>query len=201
MITCPWCGTSYLEFLPSCRKCGGPLPPEPKEDERQESVPTPPPPPRTISNSYGLKLMMTDGWFIGAAIIGFIGGVFTIVGIVLTVLVITAFVGIPFLLLGLGMFGGGVGVVAWRYGKTQKILEVMRNGFSNEGRIVSVEMNTMVQVNGRNPWTITYEFPSSNGSLQGSVSTLNTPSLRPDQRVCVLYLPQTPEHNVLYPHP
>ena len=182
MITCPWCGTSYPEFLPSCRKCGGPLPPETKEDEREESIPVPPPPPRTISGSYGFKLMMTDGWFIAAAIVGFIGAVFSIVGVVLTVLIVTAFVGIPFLLIGLAMFGGGVGVVAWRYGKTQKVLEVMRNGLSTEGKIVAVEMNTMVQVNGRNPWTITYEFPSPAGlrlNAECSGSATRPAGLRP----------------------
>jgi hypothetical protein len=72
-----------------------------------------------------------------------------------------------------------------------------------EGQISQVEQNFQVRVNMRNPWVIWYQFHLGGQSYEGHVSTFNTPgpSLQPGQPAYVLYLPQSPERNVLYPHP
>ena len=69
--------------------------------------------------------------------------------------------------------------------------------------MVSVEQNYNVRVNGRNPWKIAYRFSSPRGECAGEVSTLNPPgpNLQPGREVYVLYLPETPEINAIYPHP
>jgi hypothetical protein len=199
MITCPWCGTSYIAFQPSCKKCGGPLTPPGEFDN--ETVLRPPPPPRQIADSYGYKLMLTDGWAIASGIFTLMGTIFTGVGFILTVCIITAFVGIPFLLIGLTELGFGIAGLTRAYKKTQQVLTVLRTGEPVDGQIVSVDVNTMVRVNNRNPWIINYQFGHNGKSYEGSVSTLNPTTLRPGQPFCVLYLPQSPEINTLYPRP
>jgi hypothetical protein len=169
----------------------------------EEGLPTPPPPPRAISDNYAWRLLLTDGWAIVAFVFGLLGAIFTLVGTILTLGIITAFVGIPFAGLGL-LFLGGAGTVAfWRYQEAQKIIAVLRAGEAVEGQIVQVEENLNVQINQRHPWTIRYQFRVGGQAYEGRVSTLNVPGreLRPGKRACVLYLPNAPVQNMLYPHP
>ena len=58
-------------------------------------------------------------------------------------------------------------------------------------------------MNGRNPWTITYDFRVDGRPIEGRVTTLNPPSLQlqPGQPAYVLYLPESPQANSLWPHP
>jgi hypothetical protein len=164
-------------------------------------MPEPPPPPREIADSYARRLMLSDGWAVTSAILTLLGGIFTFVGIILTVVIITAFVGIPFMVLGGTMLGLGAVSLTSRYRKAQKVLEVLRNGEYVEGRIESVEENAMVRINHRHPWVIRYGFRLGERDYEGSVSTQNTPDLHPGGPACVLYLPGAPEVNALYPHP
>jgi hypothetical protein len=146
-------------------------------------------------------------WSDGLAVVGFIfallGAVFTLVGAGLTLGVITALVGIPFLALGLIFLGAGTTLGLARYRAAQRIVGVLRMGVPAAGQIGRVEENLAVRVNQRHPWTIAYQFRVDGREFQGSVTTLNVPlaELQPGQPACVLYLPQAPQHNVLYPHP
>jgi Protein of unknown function (DUF3592) len=169
----------------------------------EASVPMPPPPPRPIADSYAWRLLVTDGWAIAAFVFGLLGAIFTLVGVVLTLAIITAFVGIPFAGLGLLFLGGGAAVAVWRYQEAQKVVRVLQVGEAVEGQIAQVEENLHVRVNARHPWVIQYQFRVGGQTYEGQVSTLNAPgaALQPGQRACVLYLPQTPDRNVLYPHP
>jgi hypothetical protein len=121
----------------------------------------------------------------------------------LTLGIITAFVGIPFAVLGLVFLAVGAVLTVARYKEAQKSVEVLRTGQAVEGQISQVEQNFQVRVNMRNPWVIWYQFHLGGQSYEGHVSTFNTPgpSLQPGQPAYVLYLPQSPERNVLYPHP
>lgn len=210
MITCPWCGTNYAVFQPNCQNCGGPLPipAEAAGPGLGASIPdggilTPPPPPRPIANSYAWRLLTTDGWAIAALVFCILGAVFTLVGIVLTIAIVTAFVGIPFALLGLVFLGAGAAIGQWRYREMQMVVNVLRAGEATEGQITGVEQNFHVSVNGRNPWVIRYQFQLDGQAYDGKVSTLNMPgtALQPGRPACVLYLPQAPARNSLYPHP
>lgn len=168
-----------------------------------ESPQVPPAPPRPISDRYAWKLLASDGWAIAALVFGILGAVFILVGAGLTLGILTAFVGIPFLALGLLFLGAAAAAAAWRYQEARKVVGVLQSGEAVEGQITQVEENLRVQVNGRSPWIIRYEFVFNGQGYDGEVSTLNTPgaALQAGRRAYVLYLPQEPERNVLYPHP
>ena len=206
MITCPWCGTNYVTFQPNCQNCGGPLPgpgaamdPSVAADE----LVTPPLPPRPISSRYAWRLLFSDGAAIAALVFTVLGLVFALVGAGLTLGVITAFVGLPFLLLGIIFFGFGGAVLIWRYQAAQKVVTVLREGEAARGQILDVQQNYSVRVNGRNPWVIRYAFPAKGQQYQGKVTTLNQPGqqLQPGKAVCILYLSGAPQWNSIYPHP
>ena len=210
MVTCPWCGTSYATFESNCERCGGTMPPLAEDIApgleaglAGAAVPTPPPPPRPVSGGYVWRLLTADGWAIACLVFGLVGAIFTLVGVPLALAVITAFVGIPFAGLGLLFLGGAAVVGVWRYREARQAVEVLRTGEAVEGRIVEVAENMAVRINGRNPWAIRYEFSVGGRPYEGRVSTLTAPgaALQPGQPACVLYLPQAPEQNGLYPHP
>jgi hypothetical protein len=206
MITCPWCGTSYLTFQSNCNNCGGPLQ---AVDEttgaalQAEDIPLPPSAPRPISNRYIWRLLSADGWAITAFIFGLLGLIFSVVGAGLTIGIITAFVGIPFLLLGIAFLGIGSGVCLWRYQIAQKVVDVLRTGEAARGKIVDVRENYSVSVNGQHPWIIRYQFQALGQALEGKIATMNQPglSMQPGKAVCVLYLTTAPQWNSIYPHP
>lgn len=208
MIICPWCGTAYTAFQSNCQRCGGPLlPPSAETAPHPESAPPsplmPPPTPRPISEGYLWRVLLTDGAVIAVFIVGLLGLIFTLVGGALTIAIITAFVGIPFLLLGLVFLAGAGGLFFWRYGEAQKAVRVLREGEAALGKIVSVAQNLSVRVNGRSPWAISYRFQVGGRDYAGKVTTFNPPgpALQPERAVYVLYLPAAPEVNGLYPHP
>jgi membrane protein implicated in regulation of membrane protease activity len=203
MITCPWCGTNYESFQSNCRNCGGPLPIPKESGLLEEEILMPPPPPRPIAQNYAWRLLFSDGWAIAALVLLILGVIFAPLGIILTVVIVTAFVGLPFAALGLLFLAGGAAVVWWRYREMQQVVDVLRIGDSTTGQILSVEENYHVEINGRNPWLIRYQFQHEGLSYEGQVSTLNTPAanLQAGKPACILYLPQTPARNSLYPHP
>jgi hypothetical protein len=206
MIVCPWCGTNYTAFQSNCTNCGGTL--QPAEETTgpavsTKSIPVPPPAPREISNHYVWRLLSTDGWSIAAFVFSLLGGIFSLVGAGLTLGIITAFVGIPFLALGLALLMSGVGILFWRYKRTQKVVEVLRDGVAAKGEIIDVQENYSVRINGRNPWVIRYQFQVNGQTFNGEISTLNPAGkeFQAGNAVCVLYLPAEPQWNCIYPHP
>jgi len=204
-ITCPWCGTNHLEFQSNCKNCGGPLPAPAQvaAADARRKLATPPAPPREISSSFAWRWLLTDGWTIGAIVFIIVGGSFSITGAGLTVGIITAFVGIPFLILGLVILAGGLAVLVWRYDLAQKALNVLRDGQAARGEITALEPNYNVRINGRTPWNIGYKFSLDGNDYEGRVTTLNNPGadLAPGSPAVVLYLPDAPQYNGLYPHP
>jgi len=206
MITCPWCGTNYLAFQSNCTNCGGPLPAVEEtsgSSVTNENLPTPPSAPRPISDRYVWRLLSTDGWSIAAFVFSLLGIVFSLVGAGLTLGVVTAFVVIPFLLLGVAFLLISIWLFVWRYQETRKIVNVIRVGEATRGQIVEVRENYSVRINGRHPWVIRYQFQANEQIQEGKVITLNQPEpqLQEGKAVCVLYLPTTPKWNSIYPHP
>jgi hypothetical protein len=204
-ITCPYCGTNHREFQSNCKNCGAPLP-SPAElavDTARRKLVMPPAPPREISSSFAWRWILTDGWSIASFVFVILGGTFSLAGVGLIAGIITAIVGIPFLLLGLVILGAGIGVFYWRYTEAQKALNVLRHGLAARGEITALEQNYSVRVNGRNPWSIGYKFSVDGKDYEGKVTTLNDPGthLAPGSPAVILYLPDSPEYNGLFPHP
>ena len=207
-ITCPWCGTSYTAFQTNCSNCGGTLPAPPKVQPAEVKrgkieLQMPPAPPREISDGYAWRIMLQDGWVISGGIFALLGFIFAITGAGLTIGIITAFVGLPFLGMGLLFLGGGFATLYWRYQQAMHLVNVLRHGESIQGEISGLDANYNVRINGRHPWTIHYKFENGGQQYEGKVGTLNEPGfhLQPGNPAVILYLPDSPEHNSLYPHP
>lgn len=171
--------------------------------EESGDVIMPPSPPREIADNYHWKLLLADGWMVAAGIFVLIGGIFFIVGVPLTIGIVTAFVGIPFAGLGLLFLGGGGYVLYWRYNEALNTAKILKYGAAIVGQVTSLSQNYSVQVNGRNPWTIAYQFRLNGREYQKTLTTLNQPSprIQAGRQICVLHLPDVPEYNTLYPHP
>jgi len=199
MITCPWCGTNYVEFQNNCKNCGGPLPPPPKESDAPPAagIPEPPPAPRAFKSSFVWRKLGSDGGAIVGGVFLLVGVIFTSVGIPLALMI----VGIPFLILGLVFLGVGIPLLIWRYNKAQQTLNVLRVGVPVLGNIVDVTQNYSVTVNNRHPWTITYNFQVDNQEIEGKTTTLRPVGFthRPGQSTYVLYLEGDPTQNTIYP--
>ena len=206
MTICPWCGTNYPSFQSNCVNCGGPLPMTAEDTTSPtsiEEIVAPPPAPRPISDKYMWRLLITDGWGIVALIFGLLGVIFSFVGAGLTFVIITAFVGIPFLLIGLPFLVVALVVGMWRYDHARQVVNVLRFGESTRGQIVDVQKDYYVRVNRQHPWVIRYQFRVNGGNYEGNVRTLNPvgASLQAGKTVYILYLPNAPQWNSIYPHP
>jgi len=208
MVICPWCGTNYVDFQSNCTNCGGPIllpagsgrpPAEPGGPAA--SVPVPPLPPRQLPGSYASRLMWAEGWAVAGLVFAILGTVFSLVGFLLTILAITVFVGLPFLFLGLACLAGGGTLLYWRYRIARRMLEVARNGQAILGEVVHVDENYHVRITHRHPWIVGYRFSCLGQEYIGQVNSLRPPSAatRPGSRVYVLYDPQCPQWNTLYP--
>jgi hypothetical protein len=203
MITCPWCGTHYKSFQPTCRQCGGtlPLPPESVAGTAGSALRVPPPPPRQVPRNYIARILSTNAIAIVAGIFILLGAIFLPVGLGLIIPI--AAVGLPFAILGLAFLGAGVPLMVRRYRQAKETAEILRMGLSVLGEIVSVSQNYAIQVNGRFPWTIVYRFRVESHEFEGKVSTLSTPTLgqQAGRAVYVLYDRDNPARNTIYPHP
>lgn len=115
----------------------------------------------------------------------------------------TTFVGIPFFLIGVALLAVGGWLFVGQFKDAQKQVDALRTGDATRGRITEVREDLTVQVNGRNPWSIRYQFEVHGHSYEGTVSTLNSVGdhLRAGNSAWVLYLPAAPQWNSIYPHP
>jgi membrane protein implicated in regulation of membrane protease activity len=150
-----------------------------------------------------LRLLSADGKAISGGILGLLGLVFALVGAPLIVVGVTAFVGIPFFLIGVVLLAIGGWLFIGQFRDAQKLVDALRTGEATHGRIVEVQANHTVQVNGRHPWSIRYQFEVNGHSYEGTVNTLNSVGehLREGKTAWVLYLPTAPQWSSIYPHP
>lgn len=208
MITCPWCGTNYQTFQPNCKNCGGPLPhvsgfQTGAGATQAVTLPPPPPAPRPVADSYAWKLMFQEADGIVGLVFAILGSTFLCTGFPLLFTMSTILIGLVFLPLALGMVAISGFLLYRRYQKSLVTVRVLQLGQAAQGEITSLEKNYNVRVNRRHPWVIRYRFHLLGRDYEGHVTTLATPgpSLQPGQSTCVLYLPEAPENNALYPHP
>ena len=206
MIICPWCGANYPSFQTNCKNCGGPLQMTGETAASPtsiEEITAPPPAPRLISGKYTWRLLFTDIWGIVALVLGLLGVIFSFVGAGLTLVIVTAFVGIPFLLIGLIFLAVALAVGTWRYDHARQVVNVLRIGKSTQGQIIDVQKDYSVRVNRQHPWVIRYQFRVNGQNYEGDVRTLNPvgASFQTGKMVWILYLPDAPQWNAIYPHP
>jgi hypothetical protein len=168
-----------------------------------EETIAPPPAPRLISGKYTWRLLFTNSWGIVALVFGLLGVIFGFVGAGLTLVIVTAFVGIPFLFIGLIFLVVALGVGTWPYYRARQVVNVLRIGESTQGQIIDVQKDYSVRVNRQHPWVIRYQFQVNGQNYEGNVRTLNPvgASLQTGKTVCILYLPNAPQWNSIYPHP
>ncbi len=211
MITCPWCGTQYDRFQPNCKNCGGPLPLPDSAPAHVPSVapmpahsamampPLPASTPRPVPESYLWKSMWSDGAAVSGFVLTLLGVIFASVGFMLTALVVTAFVGIPFCGAAAIMAGAGVPILIMQYNAARQRLMIQQVGPAVLGRITDVRPNYKVRVNGSYPWQISYQYDVTGQSYQGKVSFLNqlAPHHRAGNEVYVLYDAQNPQLSTL----
>jgi hypothetical protein len=168
-----------------------------------EEMAAPPPAPRLISGKYTWRLLFTDGWGIVALVFGLLGVVFSLVGAGLTFVIVMASVGIPFLVIGLVFLVVALAVGTWRYDHARQVVNVLRFGEFTQGQIIGAQRDHFVRVNRQHPWVIRYQFQVNGQKHEGNVRTLNPVGarLQTGKMVWVLYLPNAPQRNSLYPHP
>jgi hypothetical protein len=138
-----------------------------------------------------------------AIVFAFIGALFAMIGVILTISILAALVGLPFVGIGAFFLLVGVPVLVWRYQEAHGTMEVLQFGYPVKGQITSVHQNFNIRVNGRYPWSIVYQFELMGDAYEGKVTTLSQPDLsqQPGKPVYVLCLQGNPERNTIYPHP
>ena len=168
-----------------------------------EALPAPLPAPRPIPYRYVWRLLSRDGGAIAAFVFGILGFIFSLVGAGLTIAILTAFLGIPFLLLGIAFLIAGGWVLLLRYQNAQKVVKVLQDELAIEGKIISLEQDYHIRINGRYPWLIRYQFQVAGQDYEGRLSVLNQPGeqYQVGKAAWILYLPDAPKWNSLYPHP
>jgi hypothetical protein len=166
-------------------------------------ITAPPPPPRDVPRSYYRRTLSADPGAITGGIFLLMGAIFGVVGFGLTIAVVTAFVGVPFLGLGILFLGSGIGLLIWCYQKARQMEQILRGGDTTLGEITDVYPNMHVQVNGRHPWTVQYRYEVAGQRYEGKMTTLIRPDLRqqPGKRVYVLYSSGENTNSTLYPYP
>jgi hypothetical protein len=204
MITCSYCGTTYTTFRSNCPNCGGLLsPPADKAASffSDTTLAEPPPAPRHAPPNFIYRIMVTEGWSIVATVFFILGATFTLTGAGLTLVIVTAFIGLPFLGFGLLFLIVSLPILGWRYNEAKQKLQTFQMGQPISGEITDVHQNYTVRVGTRNPWVIHYKFQISGRDYEGQITTLNREVVKyqPKQPVCVLYLPDNPQQNTLYP--
>lgn len=197
---CAWCGQRNPNTILECRKCGGPLTPPLGEDPGA----APPPPPRVLPAGYKRRMLFSN------TPITLVGGIFLLVGFPLGVIFTTLGFAIPEIWLFI-VIGGGVGGLftllggGMLYFGIQQGLGKIRpyeHGQATVGEVIAIQQDYSMSVNGRYPWAIVYIFDDARGRpYEGQAITWqhapNTQAV--GNHVFVLYMPDDPHQNVLYP--
>jgi hypothetical protein len=198
-INCPWCTQRTPDHILECRKCGGPLPPPIGSDPG----PAPPFPPRQLPAGYRRRKLM------GNNVPALVGLIFTLVGFPLGVMFTILGIALP----GMWLFiviGGGIGGIftlvggALAYFGIRQGLSTIRpfvHGQPAIGEVIEIFRDRSVSINGRNPWGIIYTFKVHGRHYEGKVlSWKHAPQTQAvGNRVYVLYMPDDPDQNVIYP--
>jgi hypothetical protein len=189
MITCGWCNTHYTSWQSQCTSCGGPMPPLPG----MELGPPPPTTPRVLPKGFALRTRLT-------------GNVATWVGLIFftfgSLMAIAIFFASPWATLFPLFFAlGGFGMLRLGLTQASNTLKAFKHGTAVAGHVHSVGLDSSNRINDEYARKLIYHFQVENqlheGTLSSFDSTLST--RRSGQPLWVLYLPDDPTKNTLYP--
>jgi len=177
--------------------CGGVLP----HRDHESAGDPPPPPPRPLPKEFVRRArrssqfeLIFGGIFAGVGT--FLAVVFTIIGIAAALWVFVLIGPLIFLVFG----GIGFGVLFWGRWRSNRLIQVLAHGVAAEGVIDDVYIDNTIQVNGRSPWQVHYSFKSNDVWHNGSQHAWQRDgALHPGIKVYVVYLPQDPGVNSIYP--
>lgn len=182
-ITCPWCKTYYavLPNYANCRNCGGPLP-KPISKNRGEK---PDPAPRFLPTKFKNQLLYWKNTF------SLVGIIFMIVGTPL----ILAF--------GFGLIFVIIGYFLYKKGKTtaNETIQALEHGSCTEGIIEDIRLDYSQNINGRNPFIISYSFLAGNTKqIDNIVCWDEQNQLRTiSDEIWVVYMPENPSISSPWP--
>jgi hypothetical protein len=137
-----------------------------------------------------------------------LGGIFLLVELFILVVVTIAISPIFrlsdslfFLMFNLGFIVIGAVLFIRGFQKALRTVKILRNGQAALGEISDVSLNYRVRINKRHPWVIQYSFKVLGSDYHGKLSTLSQPDadLEPGKAAYVLYQPDDPQQNTLYP--
>jgi hypothetical protein len=132
-------------------------------------------------------------------ILSLVGGVFFVIGGILTFALL--FLGGWPALFPLLFALGGYAMMRSGRRSAAATLNAFTRGTAVKGKVVSVTMDYSQSINGQHPWKLVYHFPVGGEWQEGiAVSWDSTVTMRAaGQPLWVLYLPEDPEQNTLYP--
>ncbi len=199
MHTCPWCGTGYLDFRPTCQSCGGALPTAPGSAPADP----PPPPPRALPPGFRRRTLYTKNVYT------MIGIIFTPIGGLFTAIFTAVAIGTGEWMILLGGAIGSIfliaGILMLRHGlrRGHGILRAFEHGLVASGRVTRVYHDTSIKINGRSPWAVEYAFAPRSGESDRTGTAHGwddaVGQMQPAQRVHVLYVESDPSQSTLYP--
>lgn len=192
-MRCGWCGSDAAAGATNCARCGGPL------GSALGAGPRPPDAPRDLPARFVRRELVTGNtgvWFGAAwcALTGIFPALFTVLSCANPVMAPAALLSLVFPVPGVI-----IGVVGYR--KARRRVDVLRHGRSATGTVDGAGPDTSVTVNGAHPWKLQYLFDADGRRLAGAVSSLD-PGARAfavGAPVHVVYLPEDPERNDLWP--
>ena len=178
-LLCGWCGTTNTDVTRvRCINCGGPLPPPPTLAADDPGSP-PPPVPRQLPTKYRWQVLLWKN-------------VLVTLGMVFTIVFCWSII---FPLFGIPMW-----IIGYRRAKNQLI--ALERGVAARAELIGVERDHSVKMNGRSPWRIEYTFETQDGQIRdGWVHTWQGRHTRrsPGEVFWVVYLPEDPEQNTVWP--
>lgn len=158
-----------------------------------EIGPPPPPAPRTLPKGFALRTRLTGN------IATWIGLIFFGFGSFMTTAVF--FANPWFALFPLLFALGGFGMLRYGLIQAKHTLKAFKQGTAIAGNVHSLSSDTTQTVNGKHPYKLIYHFQLNGNLHDGSVvsfdSTLS--KRRSGQPLWILYLPDDPTKNTLYP--
>jgi hypothetical protein len=182
-VICPWCKT-YFATRPgtNCTNCGGQLPSPADSGERVHA----PHPPRFFPDGFKRRMILRNNWriYVGVAVI--------------LINFPTSLGSLPFSLL----FVLGGGYVGWvGYDKARQKLNVLELGTATDGVVVEAGENSTVDMNGRHPYFIKYEYIVDGKKYNGSMNCWDESIVlyKAGDPVSVVYLHGIKDSSSLWP--
>ena len=195
---CIWCGAISSSREKKCSNCGAPVV---ASSQHVNSLDVPPVP-RSLPKWFFMKMALSEVLFIVGAIFSFVG---TLFGILFPIL---GFLNNIFLFI---LIGGIIGLIFCGLGytflffSTRNILKKIttyRLGRSCIGRIIDIYTDRSLQVNGRSPIAIVFEYEVNQEMYEGTIKGFHRSlyKYQVNNSLTVLYQLKEPSVSIIYPY-